>query len=119
MKNPLPSGERVDGCSSADPCAVGDHGAAPDKGVIFDDDWVCHYRFQDAADTDTAGKVDVLADLGTRPDGGPGVDHRVGIHEGANVDIARHQDNSRRLVAAPACRRSWDGTNAAVCESPI
>jgi hypothetical protein len=94
----------------------GDHGAAPDEGVIFDDDWAGHRWFKDAADTDTTREVDVPADLGAGPDGCPSVDHRIGVHEGADVDIAGHQDNTGRLVTTPARRRARDGTDPAGCE---
>ena len=45
--------------------------------------------------------MDVLADLGTRTDGGPRVDHGAFTDVGANVGVARHHHHARGLIATP------------------
>lgn len=82
---------RADNCSRSYAGAVGDHRPASNERVVFDDDRSGHGWFQDTADADTAGDVNVFADLGTGSDGGPSVDHGVGVNVGADVDIAGHQ----------------------------
>ena len=58
-----------------------------------------------------AREMDPLADLGARPDRGPGVDHRLGPHAGADVHIARHQHDATPEKGSPPGRGSGHGAN--------
>ena len=84
-----------------------DLGARADEAVVLDDGRAGLYRFQHAADADTAGQVNVLADLCTGTHGCPGVDHGATVDIGADVDIGGHQDCAGCNIGSLAgrCRR--------------
>src|SRR5581483_11578576 len=59
-----------------------------------------------AADPDTAGEMDVGADLRARSDRRPGIDHRVRADPRTDVHVRRHQDDAAREErAVPGSRR--------------
>src|SRR5439155_11831284 len=73
-----------------------DFGARTDEAVILDDRRIRLHRFQHAADTDPAGQMDVLADLRTRANRDPGIDHRPFVDICADIDErGHHHDVSR------------------------
>ena len=88
----------------ADPGSLGDHAPAADHGVVPDDHRGGLGRLEDAADAHTSREMDLRADLGARPDRGPGVDHGAGPHPGADVDVARHEDDPAAEERTPAGR---------------
>ena len=57
---------------------------------------------QNAANADSAGNVDVLADLGAGADGRPGIHHRALINISADIDVGRHQDSAFGNVGSAA-----------------
>src|SRR6202041_85899 len=73
-----------------------------DEAVILDDGGRGLQRFEDPADADAAGQVNVLADLRAGTHGGPGIDHRTRVDIGADVDVARHQYHVRGNECAAA-----------------
>src|ERR1035438_896866 len=73
--------------------ALDDLGAGTDEAVVLDDRRVGLHRFEDAADADAARQMHALADLRARADGDPRIDHRAFVDVGADVDVARHQDD--------------------------
>src|SRR5207249_3554399 len=63
------------------------------------------WRFEHAADANTARQVHIPPDLGPAADGCPGVDHGARADARANVDVARHQDHAGLEEASVARRR--------------
>src|SRR5205085_7903222 len=102
----------ADDAAFADACALRDHRAATDHRLATD-----HHRrrlrgFEHAADTDAAGQVHVVADLGARTDRRPRVDHRAAPDAGADVHVTRHQDHTLAEVATPPGRAAGDDPHA-------
>jgi hypothetical protein len=94
--------------------AFHDFRAGADEAVVLDDHRVGLQRLQHAADAHATRQVNVLADLGARTDGGPGVDHRAFVHVGADVHVRRHQHGVLRdeRTAAGHGRRHHAETGA-------
>ena len=105
-------GPRPEGGAAAHPGPAHDHAPGPDERLVLNHDRHRVRRLEHAADADAAGEVDVLADLGGRADGGPGVDHRPGVHVGADVDERGHQHRPRRDVATPPRDRAGQHPHA-------
>src|SRR5450631_2542837 len=94
--------------------ALDDFGARADETIVFDDSGVGLQRFQDPADADATGKVNILTDLRTRADGRPRVDHRSRIDIRADVHVGRHQYDVGRDVRAAPCDRGRDHAHASL-----
>src|SRR6188472_2703092 len=92
---------RQDG-ALADPDALRDDATCPEERSVLDDHRSGLRRLEYAADPHTTCEVNVRADLRARSDRGPGVDHRPRADPGADVDIARHQDDALREERAVA-----------------
>src|SRR5690606_11634288 len=85
-----------------------DHfGAGADEAVVLDDGGVGLQGFEHATQAHTARQVHVLAHLGARADGGPGIDHGAFIHIGTDVHVAGHQDGALGHETAPARHGGW------------
>ena len=67
---------------------------------------------EDAADPHAAGQVHARADLRAGPHGRPRVHHRAGADPGADVHVARHQDDAGREERAVARRRGRHDADA-------
>src|SRR5436190_2613498 len=79
-----------------------DHlGAGTDEAVVLDDGGVGLQRLEHAADADAAREMDVLADLGAGPDGGPCVHHGAAVHIGAQIDEGGHQHHAGADIRGP------------------
>ena len=81
-------------------------GTGTDEAVILDDGRSGLQWFEYPTDTNAAGEVYVLADLGTGANGGPGIDHGAAVHIGTDVDIGRHQYRTGGDVGT-AAGSSW------------
>ena len=93
-----------------------DFGAGADEAVVFDNGRVGLHRFQYAADADTAGQMDILADLRTGSDRGPPIDHRAFIDKGADIDEGWHQHHVFADEAAATYDRAGYHAKAAIGE---
>src|SRR5271168_3916038 len=96
----------------ADDHPLDDFGARPDEAIVLDDGRVGLQRLQHAANPDAARQMDVLADLRAGADGDPGVDHRLGIDVGAEVDETRHQNRIARDERRAPHDAAGDGAKA-------
>src|SRR5205085_1281326 len=103
---------RADHGLLADDDTLHDRGPGADEGAVFDDHRPRARRLQDAADADAAREMDAAADLGARTDRRPRVDHRVRPDPGADVDVARHQDDAGGEVGAVAGGRGRHDAHA-------
>ena len=74
------------------------------------------WRFQNAADADTAGEMTVLPICAQEPTVAQSVDHCVFTDVCTDVDIRRHQNSSRSNEAAFAGDSSWNNAEAAFLE---
>src|SRR3954452_1256707 len=96
----------------ADDHALDDHRPGAHERSVLHDHRPCAGRLQHAADPDAPGEMDVGTDLRARADRRPRVDHRVRPYPGADVDVTRHQHDSRREKRAVARRRRGDDPDA-------
>src|SRR5258706_9631948 len=93
--------------------ALDDFAARADEAAVLDDRGIRLQRLEDAANSNAAGEVHVLADLRARAYGRPGVDHRALVDVRADVDERRHHDHVLRDVGAvPRRRRRHDAIAA-------
>src|SRR5215472_13589117 len=99
-------GARAELCAGPHPGAVHHHGPGADERLVLDHHGHRVRRLQHAANADSAGEVDIPADLGAGPDGGPGVHHRALLYPCADVDERGHEHHAGREVAAPAGDRA-------------
>ena len=83
------------------PGTLGHDGPAADHALVTDHHGSGLRRFEHTTDPDATRQMDVLADLGTRTDGGPRVDHGAFADIGTNVGVARHHHHARGLIATP------------------
>ena len=83
------------------PGTLGHDGPAADHALLTDHHGSGLRRFEHTTDPDATRQMDVLADLGTRTDGGPRVDHGAFADIGTNVGVARHHHHARGLIATP------------------
>jgi len=70
-----------------------DFGSSADEAIIFDDGWIGLQGFKHTTNANAPGQMNMLPDLGTRPDRCPRVDHGAFIDISTNVDKRRHQDH--------------------------
>ena len=89
------------------------------KAIVFDNSGVGLQRFQDPTDARHPGQVHVAADLHTRADGCPGIDHRPRVDVGADVDVAGHQHHVRRDIGAAARDRGRHHAHAGLSEGGV
>src|SRR5581483_1099008 len=73
------------------------------------------HRLEHAADADPARQMHVCADLCTRADRRPGVDHRLLADPRADVDVARHHHDALREIRAVARSRGRYDAHAELC----
>ena len=103
----------------ADQDSFHDDGSRADERAVLDHHRGSLRRFENAADPDPSRQVNIRADLGTGPDGCPGVDHRPRPDPGADVDVARHQHDPFREVGAVPRHRGWYDTDAQRRDDPL
>ena len=69
--------------------------ARADEAAVLDDHGPRAWRLEHAADPDSARQVAVFSNLRATPYGGPRVDHRPATYASADVDVTRHDDDTR------------------------
>src|SRR5690606_11271956 len=83
--------------------ALHHNGPGADEDIVFDDDGSSLNGLQHAADTYATTEMDVLADLCTRPYGGPSIDHGALIYIGPDIDVRRHHDDTLSQIRPVTC----------------
>ena len=94
-----------------------DFGARTDEAIVLDDHGGGLQGLQHAADANAAGEVAVLADLGTGGDRDPGIHHGAAVDPRADIDEARHQDDSRRDIGGVAHDAARHGPESGLAEA--
>src|SRR4029077_2877225 len=97
--------------AGSDARAFGQDRTRPDERSVLDDDRTRTGRLEHSADPDAAGELHVCADLSTRTDRRPRIDHGAGTDPGSDVDVARHHPAPRRQNGAVTRNRRWHDTH--------
>ena len=88
------------------------HAARPDERSVFNDHRLRLRRLEHPANSDAAREVDLLADLGTRTNGRPRIDHRPLVDVCTDVNEGRHHDDASPDIRPVACNRGGYATSS-------